>query len=157
MWGLDIIFCGFAVPPQPHLWGALAADAHVMPRDNLELPVNRPYLSLGIVTTLTAAAARGLSGDPADHVDLAATVEAALRFIVVIVGGVALRALWQGHETARRWTAAWAALVLVIVSAQDVLAGYFRTGLSDRLLVTVLISVVVMTAVWQVPRRLAAE
>ncbi|MCA2990025.1 hypothetical protein [Gemmatimonas sp.] len=60
-------------------------------------------------------AARGLPDDPAVSADVAGIFARALRFGVVGSGALALRALWQERETARRMTARWAACVVGFV------------------------------------------
>lgn len=116
--------------------------------------MNRPYLALVIVAALSVSAARGLPGDPAGSADLAGILERMLRFGVVVSGALALRALWRGRETARRLTAEWATCVIGFVALQDLMPGYVRPGVGDRLVMMALITAVVTAAVWRVPRRL---
>lgn len=116
----------------------------------LEHRMNRPYFSLFVVAIHTRSALRGAADLPviADGQVLTALLRAAL----VVVGVLALRALWQGRRDAARVTAVWALLALGLVVAQDLAVGYTRAGLADRLLATMLLAFVFGSAAWRARR-----
>ncbi len=120
--------------------------------------INRPYLSMIVVLTMTVAAARGMSTvAPADAAATAA-LETALRLALIVSGALAVRAMWQRRSDAYKLTRAWAGLVLVFLLAQELVVGFVRSGLESRLWAIGLIALVVGTIVWRVrPHHLARE
>ncbi len=112
--------------------------------------VNRPYFSLIVATVLTVVAARGGQDAASLYTNFGDTLDVAMRLGLLVVGALAVRAMWQGRETARRLTGVWAVLVVTLVTAQDIAVGLFRTGAIERLLVTALLAAVVCAVTWRV-------
>ena len=118
--------------------------------------MNRPYFSLLVVAFMTVGAAHG----GADAATIATSgsnmLELAFRFAIMVTGVLATRAMWQRRATAARLTALWAVFVLSLLVAQDVAVGFFREGLSERLMATGLMALVVGTVAWRARPSTAA-
>lgn len=112
--------------------------------------MRRPYFSLFIVSMLTVAAARGGASGASGSASLAETLETALRLGVIATGGRSIHDLWRQSERAYRHAVMWAVCVLLLLSVQDMSAGYLRPGLGGRLVATALISAVLASAVWPI-------
>ena len=112
--------------------------------------MNRSYLSIIIVWLMTGNALRSL---PALLTPPSGTSEIASRVLVLLIavtGVVAVLSIWKRRTFARQITLFWGALVITDVVAQDTAAGFFRSGLAIRLMVTCLLALVVGVAVYRV-------
>jgi len=119
------------------------------------LRVNRSYIALFVITSMSLSTARGIADDGPPLIGTGGAIEQAFSLSILMVGLVALRAIWQRRASPRRIVAFWASLVLGLLIAQDVVAGFLRDGLPDRLFATGAVSFVLFAVVWLVSRHLA--
>jgi peptidoglycan/LPS O-acetylase OafA/YrhL len=111
--------------------------------------VTRSYLSLTVVALVTARALNGDGGVLPSDLSVDSVWGSIIRLALFLIGVLAVGAMWQGRASARQLTGLWAALVLGLLVSQDVLVGFFRPGLAERLAATALFGLILGAVVWR--------